>query len=33
MSEDMQIEMTPLDYGRSFLIGKGDANEACFLFT
>ncbi len=30
MSQDMQIEMTPLDYGRSFLMGKGHANEARF---
>lgn len=30
MSDDTQIEMTPLDYGRSFLIGKGRTNEARF---
>ena len=30
MSDYTQTAMTPLDYGRSFLIGKGRANEARF---
>ena len=30
MNRDSEIEMTPLDYGRSFLIGKGRTNEARF---
>ena len=30
MTDGQQIDMTPLDYGRSFLIGKGAANEVRF---
>ena len=30
MNDYTQTAMTPLDYGRSFLIGKGHANEARF---